>query len=66
MKHMKISERTAPAYRAALSAGIAKKAIETHTGADGIGWQDWAAYNIAAAIEDIALALQSLLEDKAI
>jgi hypothetical protein len=47
-----------------LSAGIAKKAIETHSGPDGMDWQDWVYYNLAAAIEDIAAALMVLLEER--
>ena len=63
-KKPKINPRTSPAYRAMLSAGIAKKAIETHSGPDGMDWQDWVYYNLAAAIEDIAAALMVLLEER--
>jgi hypothetical protein len=63
-KKPKVSKRNAPAYRAMLSASIAKDAIETHCGRDGRTWQDWAAYNLASALEDIAEALMVLLEEK--
>jgi hypothetical protein len=61
-----ISKRNATAYRAMLSAGIAKKAIETQQSPCGTGlrWNEWADYHIANAIEAIAEALMVLLEEK--